>query len=255
MKKAAAFLTILVTVSAISFSFINKPSLATSNTKSAVIASSSLARPENVHDHATEVNTISSKLYENLRLDEKGLSRTALDAALQGYLTLQEQGTLRNDNLLTVIDFSQSSRKKRFYLLDVKNNKLLENTYVAHGKNSGVDMAKSFSNVIGSEKSSIGFYVTEGTYAGKHGLSLKLSGLDKGYNDNAEARSIVVHGADYVNSGRVQSAYMGRSQGCPALPMKSYSSIINQIKNGTALFVYYPDAEYLKNSALLDQQI
>ena len=252
MKKAATFLTFLVTVSAISFSFINKPSPDTSNMESKAVSSATMVRSENVHNHATEVNTISSNLYESLKLDEKGLSRTTLDVALQGYLTLQEQGTLRNDSLLTVIDFSQSSRKKRFYLLDIKNNKLLENTYVAHAKNSGVDMAKSFSNVVGSEKSSLGFYLTKGTYTGKHGLSLKLAGLEEGYNDNAEARAVVVHGADYVNAGRVRSAYMGRSQGCPAVPMQKYVQIINQIKNGSALFIYYPDTKYLNQSEILN---
>lgn len=122
------------------------------------------------------------------------------------------------------MDFSQSSRKKRFYLLDIKNKKLLENTYVAHGKNSGMDMAKSFSNVIGSEKSSLGFYITKGTYTGKNGFSLRMAGLDRGFNDNAEKRAIVVHGADYANAGRVNSAYMGRS----FMPVKIHNKIIHQ---------------------------
>lgn len=123
------------------------------------------------------------------------------------------------------------------------------NTYVAHGKNSSLDMADNFSNVIGSEKSSLGFYVTKGTYTGKNGFSLRMAGLDKGFNDNAEERNIVVHGADYVNAARAQSSFMGRSQGCPALPRENYTEVINLIKDGTAFFVYYPSSVYLQNSS------
>ncbi|GAA4341042.1 hypothetical protein GCM10023184_39170 [Flaviaesturariibacter amylovorans] len=184
-------------------------------------------------------------------MEGKGLKMPTLEAAVKGYLKLQEQGALKNSDLLTIVDFSQSSRKKRLYLLDTKNMQLLENTFVSHAKNSGVDMANDFSNVIGSEKSSLGFYLTKGTYTGKHGMSLRLSGLEKGFNDNAESRAIVVHGADYVNAGRVSSAYMGRSQGCPAVPMDDYRRIISEIKDGTALFIYSPDPTYLNNSDLL----
>lgn len=253
MKKTTIFFASLLAISAVSYSFISKPSAdKTSRIEKEAVTSEASVFVSKVHDHTAEVATVSSSLYDGLKLNEKGLSKDAIDVAVKGYLSLQEQGKLENDNLLTIVDFSQSSRKKRFYLLDVKNKKLLENTYVAHGKNSGVDIATNFSNVIGSEKSSIGFYVTKGTYTGKNGFSLRMEGLDKGFNDNAEERAIVVHGADYVNAGRVQSDYMGRSQGCPALPRENYVQVIDQIKNGTAFFVYYPSENYLKNSTVLN---
>jgi hypothetical protein len=109
-----------------------------------------------------------------------------------------------------------------------------------------------FSNRPQSEASSLGFYVTKDTYRGKHGLSLKLQGLENGFNDNAESRAIVVHGANYVNSSRVNSAYMGRSQGCPALPEAQAPKVIRLIKGGSALFVYNPSQKYLNSSKILN---
>lgn len=194
---------------------------------------------------------LSTALYEGLNLGELGLSKEALDYAVRGYQKLVDAGTVVNNRYLTIVDFSQSSRKKRFYLLDVQNNKLVHNTFVSHGKNTGIDMATKFSNKIDSEQSSLGFYITTATYSGKHGLSLRLSGQEAGFNNNAEARGIVVHGAAYVNSGRVNSGYMGRSQGCPALPEAEYAKVINIIKNGSVMFIYHSSQNYLQQSALL----
>lgn len=190
-------------------------------------------------------------IYDNLDLKSKGLSREAFDFAIAGYQKLLSEERIDNAEYLTIIDFSQSSRKKRFYLINIEDKKLVENTFVAHGKNSGVDEAKSFSNIHESNQSSLGFYLTKATYTGKHGLSLRLSGLEKGFNDNAEARAIVVHGADYVNAGRVNGAFMGRSLGCPALPQEISSEVISKIKDGSLLFVYYPQTEYIKRSKIL----
>jgi hypothetical protein len=197
-------------------------------------------------------SAISAMLYQELNLANAGLSQEALSSAVKGYEKLVEEGVIQNTQYLTIVDLSQSSRKKRFYLLDLKNHKLALNTFVAHGKNSGVDEAERFSNIPNSEKSSLGFYVTKNTYSGKHGLSLKLAGLENGFNDNAESRAIVVHGAEYVNEGRVRSAYMGRSQGCPALPESVAPKVINMIKGGSAIFVYHPDQKYLSKSRILN---
>lgn len=190
-------------------------------------------------------------LYSGLDLDETGLSREALSYAVKGYEHLVQKGVVNNNQFLTVVDFSESSRKKRFFILDMIHHTLVLNTYVAHGKNSGLDEADSFSNELNSEKSSLGFYLTKTTYRGKHGLSLRLSGLEEGFNDNAEARGVVVHGAPYVNAGRVNSGYMGRSQGCPALPQNEYAQVINIIKDGSVMFLYYPSEKYLQNSQIL----
>jgi len=205
-----------------------------------------------VNNKVSEIEMLSSSIYNSLQLDQEGLSQQALDLALQGYKKLQNEGTVQNSRYLTIVDLSQSSRNKRFYLLDMENMKLVVHTFVAHGKNSGLDEAKNFSNRPNSEASSLGFYITKTTYSGKHGLSLKLSGLEEGFNNNAEARGIVVHGAPYVNASRVNSGYMGRSQGCPALPENEFASVIKLIKDGSVLFIYNPDSNYLEHSSILN---
>ena len=229
-----------MTLSVSFFSFANK---------------NTMVAPAKITDSAVVANTsvsLTDSLYNKLELDEKGLSKEALDYALKGYEKLVEQGTAQNQQYLTIVDLSQSSRKKRFYLLDMVNQELVMNTFVAHGKNSGIDEAERFSNRPNSEASSLGFYVTKTTYTGKHGLSLKLSGLEEGFNSNAEARGIVVHGAPYVNQSRVNSNYMGRSQGCPALPENEYAEVIKLIKDGSVLFVYHPSEEYVHESSILN---
>jgi hypothetical protein len=196
--------------------------------------------------------SLSEKLYADLDLQQAGLSQQAFDYAVKGYQKLIDSGLVNNSEYLTIVDLSQSSRSKRFYIVDMKNDSLTWNTYVAHGKNSGVDVAKSFSNNLNSNKSSLGFYLTKSTYRGKHGLSLRIDGLENGFNDNAEARGVVVHGAPYVNAGRVNSGYMGRSQGCPALPENEYAQVIDIIKDGSVLFVYGADSNYIQSSSLLN---
>jgi hypothetical protein len=130
---------------------------------------------------------------------------------------------------------------------------LLLQTFVAHGKNSGVLFAKQFSNSIGSFQSSLGFYITGNVYQGKHGKSLVLKGVENGINDNAEARAIVLHGADYANKGFVQAqGYLGRSLGCPAVPNNQVEAIIKTIQGASCLFVYAADKHYLKQSNLLN---
>jgi len=198
------------------------------------------------------IEAASNLIYDSLQLDDLGMNRAAMKHAFKGYKKLVEKGVVRNDDILTVVDFSQPSHKKRMYIIDLKNYDVLVNTYVAHGKNSGLKEANRFSNVHESLQSSLGFYVTKGTYFGKHGLSLKLEGKDKGFNDNAESRAVVVHGADYIGEHRLGSPYMGRSFGCPAVPQHQASKVINLIKDGTTLFIYHPSASYLHGSRILN---
>jgi hypothetical protein len=207
---------------------------------------------ENAKVEMSSAAALSAVLYEKLDLEARSLSPEVLENAITGYEKLVQNGTVQNEQYLTIVDLSQSSRSKRLYIIDVKNQRLAQNTYVSHGKNSGLDRAERFSNRPQSEQSSLGFYVTKQTYTGKHGLSLKLAGLEKGFNDNAEARAIVVHGAEYVNEARANSAYMGRSQGCPAVPQAQANRIISLIKGGSALFIYNPDQKYLHHSKLLN---
>ncbi len=156
-------------------------------------------------------------------------------------------------SILSICDFSQSSKNKRLYIIDVENMKLVLNTYVAHGKNSGSEYAKSFSNSPESLKSSLGFYVTRNTYNGCHGLSLKIQGLEKGFNDKADERNIVVHGSDYVGYDFVRfNHFSGRSFGCPAVPSRQTPLVINAIKEGSCLFIYHPTKQYLTHSKILN---
>ena len=191
-------------------------------------------------------------VYDSLKLNTIGLSKKAFDNALQGFNHLLYMGKLENKNILSIVDFSLSSNKKRLFVIDIKNFKILFNTYVAHGRNSGKEFANEFSNEPESFKSSLGFYVTKDTYNGSHGFSLHLEGEEKGINDNAYSRSIVMHSAPYVNESVVKSqGFIGRSLGCPALPTKLYRPIIEKIKNGSCLFLYSPNEEYLSHSRLL----
>jgi hypothetical protein len=204
----------------------------------------------NIESNSVEYK--SNLLYDSLQLDQIGLGREAMKYAYKGYHAMVKKGMLENTNILTVCDFSQPSGNKRMYIIDLKNFKVLVNTYVAHGKNSGLKYARKFSNKIESHQSSLGFYVTKGTYHGKHGLSLRLSGKEKGFNDNAERRAVVVHGAGYIGEAWSGTATQGRSFGCPAVPQAKASKVINLIKNGTALFVYHPSKSYLHGSKLLN---
>jgi hypothetical protein len=176
-----------------------------------------------------------------------------LTKGLEGYYALKQKGIIQKD-ILTVIDFSMSSAKKRLWVIDLNNHKVLFNTFVAHGMNSGGEFANSFSNSQSSNKSSLGFYATAETYNGKHGLSLKLDGLERGINSNARTRGVVIHGADYANPSILHSQdYLGRSQGCPAIPESMKKDIINTIKGKSCLFIYHPTRTYDIVSKLISQ--
>lgn len=194
-----------------------------------------------------------SSLYNTSQLDQFGLSENAFNYAMKGYQKLLAQNRISRSEYLTICDFSQPSGQKRLYIIDIANSKLLINTYVAHGRNSGSEFATKFSNTPESLQSSLGFYVTSNTYIGEHGLSLRINGLEAGYNDKALQRSIVIHGAAYVDPARAKAGiFMGRSYGCPAVPQKEASNIISTIKNGTCLFIYHPSRNYLLNSKILN---
>lgn len=175
----------------------------------------------------------------------------AFNLALNGYYDLKMKGLLANDTLLTIVDFSKSSEKDRFFILDLKNKQVVKNTLVAHGMQSGVETAETFSNRRLSYKSSLGLYVTKETYSGKHGYSLRIDGMSKGLNDNARKRAVVIHGADYVSHEFVQrNGRLGRSYGCPAVPMDESREIIDLIKEGSCLYVYHPTLIPISQSAL-----
>ncbi|HEY5406869.1 MAG TPA: murein L,D-transpeptidase catalytic domain family protein [Ginsengibacter sp.] len=198
----------------------------------------------------TNLNKVS--VYDSLQLSDLGLSKQAYDYAVRGFKSLRKMGKLNNDSIISIVDFSLSSAKKRLFVIDIKNYQVLYNTYVAHGRKSGAEYAKQFSNSPRSNKSSLGFYVTGNTYDGEHGYSLHLEGEEKGINDNAFKRAIVIHCADYVNEDYVKdNGYIGRSLGCPAIPEKIYKPIIDEIKDGSCLFLYSPNKYYLSHSRFL----
>lgn len=192
-------------------------------------------------------------LYDTMQLDLKGLSKTTFEHAMKGFTHLLETGKIENQTIISIIDFSLPSSKKRLFVIDLDKLELVFNTYVAHGVNSGKEMARQFSNIPESNKSSLGFYETLGTYIGGHGYSLRINGLEKGINDNANRRNIVIHGADYVDKSLIDAqGYIGRSWGCPALPQSLTKPIVNTIKNGTCLFIYSADKSYLNKSKIIN---
>ena len=194
------------------------------------------------------------RLYEAIDLQKYELSFDAFRYGMTGYLSLLRDGKLNNKGLLTIIDFTKSSNLKRFYTIDLINLAVKFHTYVSHGKNTGDVMAKSFSNTVHSNQSSLGFYVTAETYVGSKGYSLKLDGVEKGFNDKMRERAVVMHDAEYVSEYWITKyGRLGRSQGCPALPKGVGKKVIDTIKNRTAIFAYYNDSSYLDTSAYLNE--
>lgn len=184
--------------------------------------------------------------------DKFHINSDAIRLAITGYERLKSLGKLTNLRYLTIADFSKPSSQERFYIIDMENEVLLMQTLVAHGRNSGMLFAKYFSNQAASFQSSLGFYVTGNPYKGKHGTSLELNGVEQGINNKAQQRAIVLHGADYVSSKFVQQqGYLGRSLGCPAVPMNQVKDIINIIKGASCLFVYAANNKYLNTSSLV----
>ena len=212
----------------------------------------------NIHAHAWEKDSVAISNYENIAksiyhsLGNNDLSLEAFSFAYLGYKQLLLKDVLEKKNILTIIDFNKSSKEERLFIIDLQKRIIIHESLVAHGKNSGWDIPKSFSNAANSHQSSLGFYVTGETYMGKHGLSLKLDGLEKGINDNARKRHIVIHSADYVSDSFIhQVGRLGRSFGCPSLPSENYNEIIDLIKERSVIFIYSKQKEYFNKSAFL----
>ncbi|HVU55087.1 MAG TPA: murein L,D-transpeptidase catalytic domain family protein [Puia sp.] len=192
-------------------------------------------------------------LYDEIDLKEIGLSKKTFEYALRGYHYMMDHHWIGKPNIISICDLSQSSRNKRLYVLDLDQKMVLVNTYVAHGRNSGLEYARSFSNNPSSHKTSLGFYITQDTYFGANGLSLKIKGLERGFNDKACGRNIVVHGSEYVGPDFLQmNGVSGRSYGCPAIPADETEEIIDLIKDGTCLFIYHPTKRYISRSKILN---
>ena len=179
--------------------------------------------------------------YEKFMPKNIDLKPEIFDKAYSGYLRIEN----RKPGLLAIVDYSKNSDKKRFYVIDVVNNKLIYQTYVAHSKNSGFEKAVLFSDVPNSYQSSLGFFLCAEPYNGAFGYSLRLKGLEKGINSNAEKRAIVIHGSENSEESFIKdNGFLGRSLGCYVLPKSLTAEIIDVLKEGTVLFVYADDEEY-----------
>ena len=180
-------------------------------------------------------------IYQNLQTNKFRLPKQeCFTKAMEGYYQWSESGKIQKD-ILTIVDFSMSSKEERLWVIDLKNNEILYQSLVAHGRNSGEEFAINFSNRPESHQSSLGFYATGETYIGKHGYSLRLDGLEKGLNNNARKRAIVMHGADYVSESFIENnGRLGRSFGCPSVPKELNDALINSIKEKSCLYIYYP---------------
>lgn len=192
-------------------------------------------------------------MYQKINLEPLKLPYEVFRHGMIGFYQLRLDGKLKERNLFTIIDFTQSSCDKRFYTLDLDSLDVMFNTYVAHGRNSGGNFATTFSNDMGSNQSSLGFYVTAETYTGSKGYSMRLDGVEEGINDRMRDRAVVMHNAKYVSEDWIKKyGRLGRSQGCPALPEGISREVIDSIQGGTAIFAYFQDTTYLNASSYLN---
>ncbi len=242
MRYSSVWLLTLIIASALFFAFENP-------TPSNKIPSK---QEQTEQQAASNLADSALKLYEQMSLEEEGLAFATFQKALKGYFKLESSNKL-SKQLLSIVDMSQPSKEKRLYIIDMPSKKLLVHTLVAHGRNSGEYSATKFSNTPSSLQSSLGFYITGDTYMGNNGYSLRLKGLEKGFNDKAESRAIVMHGAAYVNEDVAQkTGRVGRSWGCPAISMKEHKQIIDLVKNGSCLFIYAPVPAYIASSSFVN---
>jgi len=230
---------------------------------------------ENSLDNYTNVNQISEEIggeqrhkskpstknyweqyvYSNYQcLGDTTLAYEAFYNGLKGYYALKDQGILKQEDVLTIVDFTQHSSEERMYIIDVNKFEIIKKSLCSHGKNTGMAKATKFSNVNGSLKSSLGFFLTAETYSGKFDYAMRLDGLED-VNSKARERGIVVHGANYATPEFLENnnGVLGRSYGCPALPKNDATDIINVIKEGSCFFIYANDLSYLESSDVINQ--
>ena len=238
MYRASTLLVLTVLICS-SFSFSGAPEILDRSTSQTVSFKEEVEGSSNANYAPLHQLLIGPK--PPLDLFEKGM---------YGYSKLWENGSISADRpVLSVIDFRKSCNEKRLWVIDLSQRAVLFNTYVAHGENSGEEFAYQFSNRSRSHMSSLGFYVTGETYNGKHGYSLRLDGQEFGFNHKARERAVVMHGADYADQNYInEHGRLGRSYGCPSVPFEFHEEIISTIKDGTCLFIYYPDRNYMLNS-------
>ena len=188
--------------------------------------------------------------YKILKSDAPKPDYEVFKEALSGFFNLKARNQLKK-NMLTIIDFSVTSRQERMWIVDMNEMKVVQYSLVAHGKNSGEEYASYFSNNPSSYQSSLGFYLTDGIYYGKHGMSLYLDGVESGLNDKARDRAIVIHAANYVSKDFIRNyGRLGRSYGCPSIPAENHEKIITMLAGRSCIYIYHPDETYHKCSQM-----
>lgn len=248
MKKLILCMSVALTTAFSYYVAANENSSKDNKNVATVAAATTTTKVQTVDEHISAV-------YNSINFGAKKLDFDVFKKAYTGYMNLRNDGQTDKD-ILSVVDFSQPSTAHRLWVIDLQAKKLLINDYVAHGQGSGDLYATDFSNTTNSHQSSLGFYVTDQTYHGKHGLSLRLRGMDQGYNHSAMSRAVVVHGARYVSDDFVAGQKrLGRSWGCPAVSNELAPTFINTIKEGTVLFVYAPQKDYLQSSQWLTKKV
>ena len=181
------------------------------------------------------------------------IDRRVFEMALSAAQCAVRSGAIEDPSTLTVIDYSKPSTEKRLWVFDLRSRELLYEELVAHGQGSGDNIAKVFSNQPDTHASSLGLFLTEETYVGKNGYSLRLKGLDEGFNHRAGERAIVMHGAPYVSDDFVKkNGRLGRSWGCPALREGVAREVIDRVRGNGIVFSYYPDQDWLASSRYLN---
>jgi hypothetical protein len=237
MKKRTVFLIVLV----IFFPLNNLPSFASDATDNIIPAS-----------ELFDLSRSQSDILHNYLDCFSVISEDAMKYALSGYAELNNEGKINKKDIITIVDFSKPSTEERLFVINLATKKVIAKSLCAHGRNSGEIWAEKFSNNSESYQSSLGFYICNETYDGKNGFSLKLDGQEAGINDKARDRGVVIHGADYVSNNFIaNNGKLGRSQGCPALPIEKTEKIISLIKGGSCLFIYHPNKYYRTHSPIL----
>ena len=210
------------------------------------ITNEKIIKNEKIVDKSFE-NLGIEKFYKNLDISEE-LDYKVFQMAMNGYLKID----YKNKDEIIIIDLSKDSSEERFFFIDLKEGKVKYKTYTTHGKNSGAEKAISFSNQPNSYKSSIGFYLTRAHYKGRYGYSVRIKGLEEGFNSNAITRGIVIHGAKEAEQRYIDSyGFLGRTEGCPAIPYSVSRKIMEDINSNTVLFIYGEDENYFEKSRYL----
>ena len=198
-----------------------------------------------------KIDIICSNAYAQLRGEGSRPDYDAFKEAFTGFINLKAENRIKK-YILTIIDFSISSRLERMWIIDIEKMEVIGHSLVAHGKNSGEEFASHFSNTPSSLQSSLGFYISGEIYYGSHGMSLSLDGIEPGINDKARERGIIMHGADYVSSDFIgKYGRLGRSFGCPAIPMKDHEKVIKMLTGKSCIYIYSHDQNYQQDSHML----